>query len=266
MQEQISTESKEMNIGVAQYTICGDGTGLLDRTAELGFAGVELMIDSPESQYLSWSADEINRFVQHAKKVNVSLPSVAVSMFISDDSLVNIQGQSNAVSIVSRSLEFTASVGATNMLLCTFFASDPDTREKKANLIEVIKQIESLAGDLRVAIALESPLPAADLVEMVDSMESRYFGVYYDVGNAIFLGYDPAAEIEQLCERILSIHIKDTAKNLGDSHLGFGRLDMDASMAALDKINYGGWLIIETPSGQDDALSNDIKVIRGYLK
>ena len=137
---------------------------------------------------------------------------------------------------------------------------------KKDNLIEVLRQVEPTARDLEVEIALESPLPAKDLAEMVDTIGSKYVGVYYDVGNAIFLGYDPAEEIEQLSHRILSVHMKDTAKNLGDSHLGLGRLDTNAAMSALDKINYNGWLIIETPSGNDIALRNDIEIVNKYLE
>ena len=152
------------------------------------------------------------------------------------------------------------------MLLCTYFASNPDNQKKKNNLIEVLRQIEPTARDSDVAIALESPLSARDLAEMVDTIDSKYVGVYYDTGNAIFLGYDPAAEIEQLGRRILSVHVKDTTKNIGDSHLGKGRLDLESSMAALDKIDYNGWLIIETPSGDDEAIGSDIKIIRQYLR
>lgn len=254
-----------VRIGTAQSTAGASGIRLIERTAELGLAGAEPMIDSPQTEYLSWSTVEIMRFTQRAKSLNVYLPTTAVSIFNGDDSLVTTEGRKNAMSLIRQSLAFSALIGAKAMLLCTYFASNPDTRQKKSNLFEVLRQVEPTARDLGVAIALESPLPAIELANMVDAVESKYVGVYYDVGNAVFLGYNPAEEIEHLGQRILSIHVKDTAKNIGDSHLGEGRLDLDAAMAALDKINYRRWLIVETPCGNDDAIRNDIRIINSYL-
>ncbi|HBR19827.1 MAG: hypothetical protein A2Y13_12835 [Planctomycetes bacterium GWC2_45_44] len=256
----------DVRIGTAQSTAGAGGIKLIERTAQLGLAGAEPMIDSPDSEYLSWSSAEIMPFMRTAKAMSVSLPTTAVSIFNGDDSLVTTEGRKNAISIIRRSLAFSALIGAKAMLLCTYFASNPDTRQKKSNLFELLRQAEPTARDLGVAIALESPLPAAELIKMVDVIESDYVGVYYDVGNAIFLGYDPAEEIKLLGKRILSIHIKDTAKNLGDSHLGQGRLDLDSAMAALDKINYDNWLIIETPAGNDEAIRKDIKIISKYIR
>jgi sugar phosphate isomerase/epimerase len=224
------------------------------------------MIDAPTSQYLSWTLPDITSFLQHAKNLNICLPTTAVSIFNGDDALVTTKGRLHAISLIRQSLAFTALTGAKIMLLCTYFASNPDNEEKKRNLIETLWQIEPAARDLDVAIALESPLSANALAHVVDSIKSKYIGVYYDVGNSIFLGYDPAKELRQLNHRVMSMHLKDTAKNLGDSHLGFGRLNLDEAMAALDEINYGGWLIVETPSGNDDALRNDINIVKQYLK
>jgi sugar phosphate isomerase/epimerase len=151
------------------------------------------------------------------------------------------------------------------MLLCTFFASDPDTPEKKRNLLNIVEQVLPLAKKLNVSLALESPLAADDLIDMVDAVQSEHFGVYYDIGNALYLGHDPAAEILQLNHRILSVHVKDTAAAPGDSHLGAGQLDLHACMASLDQIDYQGWFILETPGGDDDALRSDIAVLRQYI-
>jgi hexulose-6-phosphate isomerase len=255
-----------IKIGVAQSTTGASGLKLIDRASELEFSGAEPMIDSLDCEYLSWSSSDIIQFLKRAKSLNISLPSTAVSYFNGDDSLITCGNRKKAISIIRQSLAFSALIGAKTMLLCTYFASNPDSNEKKANLVEVLQQLEPTARDLGVAIALESPLPATTMIKIVNSIESKYVGVYYDVGNAIFLGYDPVQEIEILNGHILSIHIKDTKTNLGDSHLGEGRLNLEESMLALNKINYKGWLIIETPCGNDKNIKNDIKIIRQYLR
>jgi sugar phosphate isomerase/epimerase len=122
-----------------------------------------------------------------------------------------------------------------------------------------------MARDRGVALALESPLPAEELAKLVDAAGSAQVGVYYDVGNAIYLGFDPAEEIETLDRRILAVHVKDTAQMLGDAHLGQGRLDLAASLEALKRIGYEGWLMLETPGGDEAAVREDIRILGQYL-
>jgi hexulose-6-phosphate isomerase len=256
-----------VKIAAAQFTAAAAGADLLKRTAALGFAGLEPMIDAADSPYLTWTSAEIMQFMRAAKKMNLALPTTAVSHFNGDDALINLDGHKNAISLLRRALAFSALIGAKAMLLCTFFASHPDTRQKKSHLFELLRQLEPTARDLGVAIALETPLPAAELIKMIDVLESEFIGVYYDVGNAVYLGYDPVAEIEMLGRRILSVHVKDSAQHIGDAHLKQqGKLDLDAAMAALHKIDYQGWLVVETPAGDDAALRQDIAIIRQYLR
>jgi L-ribulose-5-phosphate 3-epimerase len=266
MRELTTTTSRNQRIGFAEFTVGGVGVRLLQRTTQLGLAGLELMIHTPDHPYLCWTPEQISHFLQHARAANISLPSVALSVFNGDPAPIQTPPrQAAAVDLIARSLRFTAAVGARHMLLCTYFASDPDTPEKQQNLLNLVKQVLPLAAELDVSLALESPLAAPDLIEMVDTVQSEYFGVYYDIGNAIYLGYDPAAEIQQLGHRILAVHVKDTAKTLGDSRLGAGRVDLHACMASLDRINYQGWLILESPGGDDDALRRDVAVLRQYI-
>lgn len=252
--------------GIAQSTTGADEHTLIRRAASLGVAGVEPMISSIDSPYLSWTADDIIEFRKQAEKLQVHLPSTAVSIFNNDDSLVTSNGLRRAISVLRQSLALSALLGAETMLLCTYGVSNPDTLQKKANLLEVIRCIESLAKELRVAIGLESPLPADELSQLVDEVSSEYVGIYYDVGNAIFLGHNPAREIAQLGNSILSVHIKDSMEYLGDSHLGNGLLDLSESMSALADIDYSGWLILETPAGNDDAIRRDIQLIREFVR
>jgi L-ribulose-5-phosphate 3-epimerase len=248
-----------MRIGITQYTAGASGLRLLERAGEIGVTGVEPMIATADSDYLLWSDRDVERFLRRANELGVWVPTAAMAVFNDDDALIKEEGQTRALKMIVRSLEFTAAIGANIMLLCTYFASHPDSPSKRANLITILRKLQPLACDLQLAIALESPLPAVELSDLVDESGSEHVGIYYDVGNALYLGYDPAREIEQLGRRILSVHIKDTAKNLGDSHLGAGRLNLDATMRALRKVHYDGWLIIETPPGNDRAIQDDIE-------
>jgi len=252
-------------IGLTQVTAQRAGEALLDYTAQLGLAGVEPMIGEADCEYLTWTDDRVTQWLAHARRSGVTIPSVALGAFNEDDSLVDPAGAARAQSLILRSLKFTHAVGASVMLLCTYFRSHPDTPQKKEALISVLKNVAPAAKELGVTIALESPLPATELAGLAHAADGETVGVYYDAGNSIFLGFDVPAEIRFLGSLIRAMHIKDTSKMLGDSHLLKGRLNLPGTLEALSEIHYDGWLMLETPSGDEAALREDIQILKGCL-
>lgn len=252
-----------MILGLTQGTAHGED--YLEHTARLGLTGVEPFIGSAEDERLAWSGADLERFVARARNSGVQIPSVAVGLFNNDSAIIEATGRSKTLDLTSRALEFSAGVGANVMLLCTYVVSHPDTPEKKTNLLEVVREVEPLARKLGVAIALETPLPAEELAELTDAATSEFVGVYYDFGNAVFLGFDPAREVRVLGKRIMSVHVKDSAEVLGGLHLGEGKLDLASALEALRSIRYEGWLMLETPGDDEAAVRKDIEVLSGFL-
>ena len=256
-----------MQIGLTQCTSGSSGTGLLERVAELGLHGAEPMVSPADCEYLRWSADQVREFVARGEALGVSVPTVGMAVFTGDDALIRPEEHDRAVDVIVRSLRFAAAVGADAMMLCNFCASSPDTPAKREHTLDVLRRVEPTARKLELTIALESPLPAEELAGMVDAVGSEHMGVYYDVGNALYLGYDPAAEIDLLGSRIVGMHVKDTDTDLGDSHLGEGRVDLGAAVAAMRRVGYDGWLMLETSHQDGDAaVREDIRTLRELLE
>jgi L-ribulose-5-phosphate 3-epimerase len=122
---------------------------------------------------------------------------------------------------------------------------------------EITKAIP-LAEELGVAIAIEnvwnkfllSPLEAA---AFVDSFKTKAVRWHFDVGNVVDTGW-PDQWVRTLGARIAKIHVKEYSRKLRDEkgpRHGFnvdlldGDSDWPAVMAALDAVNYNGWLIAE---------------------
>ena len=190
----------EMNprkTGLTQVTARLSGEALLDYAARLGLAGVEPMIGQADCEYLTWADVRVARLLAHARRLGVTLPSVALGAFNEDGSLVDPTGAARAQDLVLRSLRFTHAIGAGVMLLCTYFRSHPDTPQKKAALVAVLNAVAPVAKELGVIVALESPLPARELAELACAADGPNVGVYYDVGNSIYLGFDVPAEIHE---------------------------------------------------------------------
>jgi L-ribulose-5-phosphate 3-epimerase len=252
-------------IGLTQVTARIPAEPLLEYAAKLGLGGVEPMIGTPDCEYLAWTSGRIAQFLSRAGQLKVGIPSVALGAFNEHGALCDPAFAAQAEDLIVRSLKFTRAVGAGVMLLCTYLQAHPDTPPKKAQLSTLLKRVAPVAQELGVTIGLESPLPADELAPLARASGSDVVGVYYDVGNSIYLGFDVLAEIRLLGPLIRAMHVKDTSKMLGDSHLGKGRLNLPGAIQALKDIRYDGWLMLETPSGNESALRDDIQVLKGLL-
>lgn len=256
---------ERMKLGIAQYSADASGREFLEAATRLRLDGAEPFIPDAADAMLSRSQEELDALLSRAADLCVEIPSVAIGVFNNDPSLVLADGREKAIEVIQRCLRFTALLCARTMLLCAFVQSDPDTPEKRQNLLRVIGQVEPVARNLDIVLGLETPLPASETLSLLDSMQSPHVGVYYDIGNATFLGHDIGREIRALGSRIVGVHVKDCVRSFGDARLGHGKANLDAAMEALKDVGYDGWLILETPSGEA-GLREDIRLIKRYME
>jgi sugar phosphate isomerase/epimerase len=76
-----------------------------------------------------------------------------------------------------------------------------------------------------------------------------------DLGHAFCVGENPATLIREHPEEIAHVHLEDIAASRVHQHLvpGDGALDFPGIFAALEEINYGGWVTVELYPFEDDA-------------
>ncbi|MBF0195207.1 MAG: sugar phosphate isomerase/epimerase [Magnetococcales bacterium] len=154
-----------------------------------------------------------------------------------------------------------------NTLLDTMLIADsmaikvftlPLMEEASLKLPEMRKRITSLlhhlishSNDSNIVIALESDLPAHDLLNFIQEFNHPTLGVCYDVGNAVAEGYDPVAELNILAPVIREIHIKDRIINGGSVNLGEGDVPFLNIFENFQKHQFTVPIILETPVGDD---------------
>lgn len=126
--------------------------------------------------------------------------------------------------------------------------STPDERRA---LVDGLHAVADECRRLGVRIALESDLPAADLLLLMALLPSDAFGINYDTGNSAANGYNHRQEIATYGERILNVHVKDRLRGGGTVPLGTGSADLAASFAALDATGYSGNLVLQTARAVD---------------
>jgi hexulose-6-phosphate isomerase len=159
--------------------------------------------------------------------------------------------------LVNRLIDMAAKLGAPAILLVPgLVTSQVSYDEAYKRLEEALWTLKEKAETSKVRLGVEniwgkilySPL---EMKTLVDTLDSPYVGVHFDVGNVIQYGY-PDQWIRILGrERIFNIHLKDYDESInnirGFTHLFQGSVPWLPVREALRDIGYEGYLIAEVP-------------------
>lgn len=121
-----------------------------------------------------------------------------------------------------------------------------------------------------------------NLAMVMENSDPKYVHLLLDTAHAQAGGGDPAKMIEQYRERLLLLHLKDVVDKPMTGkmkypfewvELGRGKVDFHAAFAALNRIRYRGWAVVELDHVPDppntpkecaiisrDYLENEMKV------
>lgn len=235
---------------------------LFAAAAQLGFNGVELdwhelSEAEPGGLYEPEARDAMHA---EAQKANVEIHCVAAH-FLNNG---NLNASDEATRAQTRhaievGIELCRDLGAT-ALLVPFFGTATLKLEQFAGLSEELKPLARGAATAGVTLCLESTLPAPQIVELCESINSPNVAAYWDMGNAMCWGLDPISEIQTLRRHIGRVHAKEFFRASGapkawqDSDysglnakaLGQGSVPVREVIRALREAGYNGYITLET--------------------
>ena len=118
-------------------------------------------------------------------------------------------------------------------------------------------------------------------VEIVNQIESPWFGVNYDPSNTILAGEDPIELLEKVKTRVVSMHASDRylktgtiedlrkeedsvgyASRLSHGVIGKGMNDYDKIFSILNSVGFQGWISIEDGMDGMDDLKESVRFLR----
>jgi len=244
----------------------GDRVSIFSKAGKIGLQGIEFGIDLDYKEDPLWTGDENIRqaMKETAQTTDVEVASICLHLLnYKEHSPASdcIDHRKTAEEIIRNTIEACAHIGASVILLPFFGTAALKTEEQIRSLIGEMKRLAPIAEDKSVFLALETGLNAADMVRIVESVESDYVQVYFDTGNTAGIGYDIVQEIEELGKYIVQTHIKD---NPSTCTLGEGNIDFRMAIGALKKVGFEGYLMLETPS-TDDSVAAAVKNL-AYIK
>jgi sugar phosphate isomerase/epimerase len=122
-------------------------------------------------------------------------------------------------------------------------------------------------------------------LEIIDQIDSPWFGVNFDPSNALIAGEDPLVLLESVKNKVVTMHASDRylesgtledlraqdgslgyAKNLKHGVIGKGLNDYDRIFSILKEAGFNGWVSIEDGVNGLDELHQSVAFLRQKLK
>jgi sugar phosphate isomerase/epimerase len=248
-----------LRIGVVESVVIGSEP--LRVAADIGFDGVEVVLPVA-------STGEALALVAGAQaRTNVAIPSIIVGAHnvhggVADtDPVVALRARDD----VRRALAWADALGADTILVPFFLAADLTSDEAVERCASAFAQLCPDAERAGVTLCFEGSLPADAVVALAQRVDSQAFGCYFDPANLVVAGLDPESEARTLGTLIRRVHLKDTREGRGDCRLGEGRVDFTSCAAALADIGYDGWLVVEGPPGDAEAIARDLSFVQSFV-
>ena len=188
----------------------------------------------------------------------------------------NAEENPRKIELSKRILEMTMLFGTNIVTTHIGVVPEDKTDPRYAVMQEACGQLAEYADNLGGHFAVETgPESAVALKGFLDGLFSRGVAVNLDPANLVMVaGDDPVAAVDTLKDYIVHTHAKDgvkltdpdAPKLCGEDHfkelidagktykelpLGYGKVDFDRYLAALDGIGYKGYLTIEREGGDD---------------
>ncbi len=230
---------------------------------EIGLDGVQVSLGTEKDDMHLRQPAVQQAYQDAARKSGLAIASLAIG------ELNNIPYKKDPRTIqwVSDCVDVTAALGC-KVILLAFFGNG-DLRGDAAGTDEVVRRLKEVAPKAEkkgVILGIESWLSAAEHVAIIDRVGSKAVQVYYDVCNSNDRGYNIYDEIRWLGKKglICEFHAKENG-----SLLGLGKVDFKKVRAAMDDIDYAGWVEIEgaVPEGAQmlPSYQANLKFLRGVL-
>jgi sugar phosphate isomerase/epimerase len=258
----------------------------IDLAATLGVDGLEF--------YAGFLEDDnafLNKVKAALQKHGLDMPMLCCSPDFTQPDPVQLQAE---IDREKRMIEITAFFGGR---FCRVLSGQRRPELTRAagvtQVVRVIKSLLPFAEKHGVVLTMENhykdnywqyPEFAQKMdvfVEIVDQIDSPWFGVNYDPSNTILAGEDPLILLDRVKRRVVSMHASDRylksgtiedlrkeedsvgyASRLSHGVVGKGMNDYDAIFRTLNSVGFNSWISIEDGMNGMDDLRESVRFLK----
>lgn len=152
------------------------------------------------------------------------------------------------------------------------FRHEPHGPQIKA-LTKLFKEAAKKAEDYKIKMAVENHIDftADEILQMIEEVDSDFFGINFDTGNFLRLLDDPIAGMEKLAPYTFATHVKDLFpdKNAKPTDwfffagvpVGKGLIDNEKLAQLLHEAGYEGFLAVEIDHPHTDWVGREDEAV-----
>jgi sugar phosphate isomerase/epimerase len=264
-----STDAHRYKIAVCDWMILKrQKLGAFQLTKDIGADGMEVDMGSLGTNetfesVITTNAEVRQQFLDKARELGLEIPSLAMSGFYAQ----SFAGRPTVPRMTQDCIDTMKAMNVKIAFLPLGVRSDLVKHpELRSNVVERLKIVGKQAEKAGVIIGVETELPAAEQVKLLDEVGSPAIKIYYNFSNPLQNGYDLIAELRTLGkDRICQIHCTDQdGVWLQDDP----KIDMTKVKQALDEMGWSGWLVIERSrkAGDSRNVKGNFGANTAYLK
>jgi sugar phosphate isomerase/epimerase len=262
----------------------------IDLAATLDVDGVEMY----PGFFDSFDFDYLEKIKTHLKSKNLRAPMMCASPDFTQPDPAARQAE---IEKEKQIIDITAQLGGG---FCRVLSGQRREEVSRADgvrwTVESIKTLIPFAAERNVVLNMENHYKdgywrfpefaqRSDIfIEIINQIDSPWFGVNYDPSNAIIAGEDPLELLAAVKGRVVSMHASDRylisgtiddlkkqegnlgyAKNLRHGVIGKGLNDYDTIFSTLQKEGFDGWISIEDGENGMDELRESVRFLRAKI-
>ena len=180
------------------------------------------------------------RFMDTAARLGLDICSLAMTGFYSQNFALRPTWRRNVGDCIATMKAMHVKVGFLPLGVNADPGKHPELRD---SVVARLKVAGRMAADAGVVIGIETTLPAAEEVRLLDEIGSPGVKSYFNFANAVEGHRDISAELRTLGkDRICQIHCTNTD---GVWLQNDSAIDMRKVRATLDDLGWSGWLVVE---------------------
>jgi inosose dehydratase len=230
----------------------------IDDIAALGYPGIQMRADA----VAEFKPEELRDILQQHKLTLVALSSGELNI----DPAV----EADQLALHTANAKFVKAVGGNYIQILDQLKPWPRvvTPDDCTRLGKLLTELGKRTADLGIPLGYHNHLNTIsqkpdDLDRVLAVADPKYVHLELDTAHYVAGGGDPAKAIEKYRHNLLFLHLKDVIDiPLGSENskypfkfveLGAGRVDIPAVFAALNKIGFKGWGVVELDRVPDKA-------------
>lgn len=244
----VACRTARIRFGYAAITWNGNDRQAIDDIAALGFRGIQLR----QSAVATWGdrPAELKELLQQRGLDLVALSSGTISL----DPATEKESLARHV----RHAQFVRAVGGKYLQVIDEHPHDRDpVPDDYRRMGRLLTELGRRTADLGIPLGYHHHMGALgetpdEVARILDAADPRFVRLELDTAHYQQAGGDPAEAVRQFAGRLLFLHLKDLE---GDRfvELGRGKVDFKGLFAALDRIGFDGWGVVELDSVPDPA-------------